>query len=376
MIKSKDLITTIYSAEAPEVVVKSLPAQTLYYCIKDQGLESSVELIMLATLEQTRTFLDLDLWNKDKVSEENFFSWLLLDDDEGGLSILQKILKVIDLKVLSLILSAYVTVETNEEPTDAPPAPGFYTPDQGHTWILISHEDPDKFFALGRILALLFETSPEVFYQVLSIPTVSTPSALEEDSYQDKLKRLAAEGIPDLEFASEVISPKKIDKFKEPKSELKASAGLLVNFKDDDREELALILNALVVHFNLPFYEIEQIKIGEEFIVGCINIALEKASSSNSIRELFQEGLYYVLELRRKALKLKDPDDSIMIAILDELRKLPPLMPCFIRKDGTIIKEGENLVTGSKAIQHSSELVVLENFLGATSSTWGSGRKA
>lgn len=367
MIKSKDLITTIYSAEAPEVVVKSLPAQTLYYCIKDQGLESSVELIMLATLEQTRTFLDLDLWNKDKVSEENFFSWLLLDDDEGGLSILQKILKVIDLKVLALILSSYVTVESNEEPTDAPPAPSFYTPDKGYTWILISHEDPDKFFALGRILALLFETSPEAFYQILSIPTVSTPSSLEEESYQDKIKRLAAEGIPDLEFASEIISPKKIEKFKEAKSEIETSSGLLVSFKDDDREELSLILNALIVHFNLPFYEIEQVKHGEEFVIGCINLALEKGSATNSIRELFQQGLFYVLELRRKALKLKDPDDSIMIAILDELRKLPPLMPSFIRRDGTIIKEGEHLITGSKAIQHTSELVVLENFLSATS---------
>lgn len=363
MIKSKELITTIYSAESPEVVVKSLPAQTLYYCIKEQGIESSVELLMLATLEQTQIFLDLDLWNKDKINEDNLFSWLLLDDDEGGLSILQKILKVADLKVIALILSQYVTVVTHEEPTDAPPSPGFYTPDKGYTWIMISHDDPDRYFALGRILALLFETSAEAFYQVLSVPTVSTPTLLEEDSYQDKTKRLASEGIPEPEFAAEIITPRQISKFKESDSQLSLNHGLMVKFKDDDREELALILNALVVHYNLPFYEIDRVKECEEFIIGCINLALEKGSASESIRSLFQEGLQLVLTLRNRALKLKDPEDSISIAILDELRKLPPMIPEFIGTDGRLVEEGGNLVTGVKAIKHSIELSVLEDFL-------------
>lgn len=367
MIKSKELISTIYSAEAPEVVVKSLPAYTLYYCIKDQGLESSVDLIMLATLEQTRIFLDLDLWDRDKINEDNFFSWLLLDDDEGGLSIIQKILKVVDLKILALIFSNYLTVKTFEEPTDAPPASGFYTPDKGYTWILISQKDPDRYFALGRILALLFETSPEAFYQVLSVPTVSTPSILEEDSYQDKLKRLASEGIPDPEFSAEIVTPKKIESFKESSSELNTASKLLINFNDNDREELTLILNSIIVHYNLPFYEIDRVKEGEEFVIGCINIAIEKRSASTSIRKLFQEGLYYVLDLRKKALKLKDPNDAIMITILDELRKLPPMMPAFVGRDGTLKKEGEHLITGSKAIHHSSELIVLDNFLNLSS---------
>ena len=203
----RDLYKSIFDADAPEQIVRQLPEQSLYMVVKSTGLQSSSDIIMMASMEQCRLLTDFDLWIGDTLNEDALWEWLALTDEIESLELLQKFIKIADLKLIAILIERHVEVKIFEEPTEQPPAEGFHTPDKGFTWIGIKTEDATKHFLLARLLALIFESSAELFYQLISIMTVATTSILEEESYQERQKRLAAEGIPEPEVAAAVHAP-------------------------------------------------------------------------------------------------------------------------------------------------------------------------
>lgn len=392
----RSLVQAIFDSEDPELLAKSLPAQTLYSCIRAQGFESSAELIALASTEQMRTFLDFDLWQGDTFLEDNLIEWLSLDDDEGGLVLLQKVLKSLDLKLLAILICRWVTVTTFDQPNETPPGPGYYTPDLGYTWISIDQSDEKRHFVLARFLALLFETSAETFYQVLSIPTVSTPTLLEEDSFNEKTSRLSGEGVPDKTWSVELIRGSSIDKLlthknfpttfdiqgntgliSETRRGLQPLASLWENAKSIENldSEMTLLLNAAIVRFNIPFFEIEQVKNIGSIVAGCINIGLELSLESKKLEPsqayealrltgLFQAGMFEIVEVSKLCKKMEyEPTDSIEQTIIDALLMNPPVMPVFFSPDGSFVEEYGHLPSGTKAIEHLKEVEALKKWI-------------
>ena len=203
----RDLHKAIFDSEAPEQVIRQLPAQALFMVVRHLGLSGAADIIALASIEQVRLLSDFDLWNRDTINEDHVWEWLALTDETESLDLLQKVVKCVDLKVLSVMLSRYTDVQIFSEPTDLPPGPGFHTPDKGFTWVGITVQDADQHFLLARLLALIFETSAELYYQLLSIPSVATVSMLEEESFVERSKRLAAEGIPEPELSAKRSCP-------------------------------------------------------------------------------------------------------------------------------------------------------------------------
>src|SRR5690349_4650161 len=57
-------------------LVPRLPVQELYYAIKEVGLADAQELVALASPEQVRGFLDLDVWQRDQLDVERMNEWL------------------------------------------------------------------------------------------------------------------------------------------------------------------------------------------------------------------------------------------------------------------------------------------------------------
>src|SRR5690606_22593195 len=99
---------------------------------------SSAEVIEMASREQVQTMLDLDLWTYDQFAEDQLWEWLELPDATDDLSILQKLLGGLDLKLVAHLIGSYVEVVVVEEPTELPPDPSFSTPDKGYTWIKVT----------------------------------------------------------------------------------------------------------------------------------------------------------------------------------------------------------------------------------------------
>jgi hypothetical protein len=404
-LSSRSLAKLIFSTESPEQFVRTLPAQSLYMAIKQGGMDSSADLIGISTVPQCRLLLDFDCWNKSEFQEDNFWEWLAVTDADHSLELLQKVLKCLDLKLVALLISRYVLVQANEEPSDAPPDAGYYTPDKGNTWLKVETNSSDRDFLLARLLAMIFETNADLFYQLLAIPGVTTPTMLEEESYQDKRKRLTAEGIPDDAYAYELNSPlEACALIKELKTQnrrpditsisaiepliydsamIQPLGGLLqaLPARENFETELTLIMNAAIVHWNVEMYEYEHVFKLTEKVKGAINIGLEsvlRLSQYSSLeiyeflglQKLYAHGLSQILPLRKQALKISDEKlvslgaDNAACAIVAGLREPFPEMPIFFAPDGTLRATADGaLEKGFKALESLQEVASLKKVL-------------
>lgn len=386
----RDLYKAIFDADAPEQVVRQLPAQSLYMVVKSTGLQSSSDIILMASFEQCRLLTDFDLWIGDTVNEEALWEWLALTDETESLELLQKFVKVVDLKLLAILIERYVEVKVFEEPTEQPPAKGFHTPDKGYTWLGIKTEDADKHFLLARLLALIFESSAELFYQLISIMSVATNSMLEEESFLERQKRLAAEGVPEPEIAASLHVPYSVAEAKadiQGKRErghiddirsiepliyearvTKLFAELVREVQDRDALEMEFtyLMNAAVVRWGIDFSNQESVLDLAERMKGAVNLALEKLTAGTGftlkeiyaalgLGKLYRLGLTSLMALRTKARKiplegvgtLKDSQPALFGALAGA-REAFPVMPMYLNDDGSLEQEHGVLPAGHR----------------------------
>ena len=401
----RDLYKAIFDADAPEQVVRQLPPQSLYMVIKSTGLQSSSDIIMMASMEQCRLLTDFDLWAGDALNEEALWEWLALTDETESLELLQKFIKIVDLKLLAILIEKYVEVKVFEEPTDQPPGPGFHTPDKGHTWIGIKSEDADKHFLLARLLALIFESSAELFYQLISIMSVATNSMLEEESFQERQKRLAAEGVPEPEVAAAVHAPYSVA---EAKAEVEAKrdrahvddirsiepliyeARVTKLFAElvreaSDRDELEMeftyLMNAAVVRWGVDFSNQESVLDIAERMKGAINIALERMTIGTGyslkvvyealgLGKLYRLGLTELMAIRTKARKLplegigtlKD-SEPVLFGVVACAREAFPVMPLYLNDDGSVESEHGTLAAGHRSLTTVKSVATINELL-------------
>ncbi|RMG42546.1 MAG: hypothetical protein D6719_06200 [Candidatus Dadabacteria bacterium] len=401
---STTLLKQILADSNPEKLVRSLPAQTLHLIIQDVGMEDALEIIESATIQQRQLVLDFELWKKDRLYEEQIWKWLQLTGGKEDLALLQQLLKSIDLKIVAFLIAKYVNIIVCEEPTETPPQKGYYTPDKGSTWISINISDADKHFALARLMALIFETDAELFYQLLAIPGVATPSQLEEESYQERIKRLSAEGIPDQDLAAEINSPLSPDQaIKSSNSEVNEAEALLPrsiaplifersnypflnelskesSIRDDLESELTLILNAALIHWSVSFADRTQVALLLSKVRGAINLGLDilsvtygilplDAYQSLKLQGIYRCGLSEIIYLRKCALGVSQQSietheqQQAVKELLDALLEQFPCIPAFFNSDGSFIEDNGKLLTGRKAITSYSELKSLKHIL-------------
>ena len=401
----RDLYQAIFDADAPEQMVRQLPAQSLFMVVKERGLESSSDLLGMASLEQCRLLSDFDLWHGDSLSEENLWNWLALTDETDSLELLQKLVKFIDLKLIAILIGRYVDVKVFDEPTEQAPGPGYHTPDKGSTWIGIQTENPDHHFLLARLLALIFESSAEVFYQLLATSSVATVSMLEEEAYIERTKRVAAEGIPEPEVAASVHAPYSLieaqrdlhDKtpcvtiedirgieplvYEARSTRLFGELFRVVPDHEALEMEFTYIMNAAVVRWGVDFSEQSKVLDLAEQVKGAINLALEKLTKDGSstvseaykglgLGKLFRLGLTELMALRSKARKVsletaerfKDAD-PVLFSALACAREAMPLMPLFLNEDGSVADDEGSLPAGTKPITTLKALATVSSLL-------------
>jgi len=369
---SSQLAKQIFAADLPEQFIRTIPTQSLYCIIQNLGLESSGDLIEITTTEQLRLILDFDLWEADNIDEGKFWSWLALTDSVADLKILQKIFQSVDLKIIAFFISKYITSVVFEDPTDAPPDINYFTPDKGSTWIKVDTGDEENNFLLNRLIALIFETSADLFYQLLAIPMVSTQSQLEEESYNDREKRLTTEGIPDKELAAEVHAPFYLKNAQEKLAKLgdREQRGrdilpitpliynsdmasplkrLFLSIKnlEECESELTFILNAAIVRWNIDFHDSDSMNFLLEQVKGSIAVGIELMEGSNNsdlaeiyevlgLQSLYRLGFTRLMQLHKEALQFSkdhlrviydtNKDDFTLIAHIQEPF---PSLPCY-----------------------------------------------
>lgn len=400
----RELYKSIFESDAPEQVVRQLPAQSLFMVMKQMGTTSCTDLLVMASLEQCRLISDFDLWEGDKLNEEALWEWLSLTDEADSLEILQKVVKCIDLKLLAILIGRYVETKVFDEPTEQPPGPGFHTPDKGYTWVGIHTENSDHHFLLARLLALIFESSTELFYQLMATPSVATLSMLEEESYGERMKRLAAEGVPEPDVAAHIHSPfsrqealaivqqptkatlvediRSIEPLVYEGRATRCFAELLRKVVDRDAVEMEFtyLMNAAVVRFGVDFSEQDRVLALAEQVKGAINIALERLISEAPIKDiheklglgkLYRLGLTELLALRRRSHKISaetieklSHENKALFALVACVRESFPSMPICLNDDGSVVDEAGSLPAGARAVETVVAVETVSRLLG------------
>ena len=396
------LIKTIFSSDNPERIVKTLAPQTLFALIHHAGIESSTDLIELLSKEQYELVLDLELWTKDIFNEFAFWRWLSCVNEPHSLAPFEKFLGAIDTRLIGLLVLRYVEVEFFEETSEQPFSDGFYTPDNGYTWIKITCSDLDHYNLFARFLAYIFETDPDLFYRLLGTDRVATQSILEEDCYNDKTKELEAQGIPDCETSWKVhcgldasrflrstnetievdtapsvtaISPIVHDGYiPHPLCDLITE---LLSLQDkieqnEFEQSVTWLINTGVVRFGLTISDWQEVILLIKKIRGAINIGLElcneiaslssySAYSKYGAKKLYQFGLQKILITKVRAVTLEklgtlDNVSQDISLLLEMAKKDFPECPEFLKTYAELGFSQNNLATNACAFEHIHEL--------------------
>lgn len=400
-----NLAQMLFKGDASPDYIRSLPAQSLYLAVKHLGIASAADILETASIEQCRLLFDFDCWSKDQFDEEAFWEWLAIADDEHGLRLLQKFVKFVDLKLVALMIARHVEVKVLEEKTDNPPAPGFFTPDQGFTWVHVTVPEGTRNFLLSRLLALIFETSTEVFYQILSVPGVATQSELEEESYQERSKRLQSEGLPSDEYSFEINTPLSesqvfgaSDRRVGTESRIKDMpvveplvydgilvrpfADLLPNLteREEFEGELTLITNAAFLRWSIDISDEQQVRHWIAKVRGAVNIGLEIACARTGespwhvyqrlgLKSLYRLGLGTLFSLQKQAARI--PEDALrdlsseseIFSLLAGAREKFPEAPLFLDAQGNLLNQSGVLQPGFRSFDHLREIDAVREIL-------------
>src|SRR5437660_186792 len=76
--RGRKKLDIILDAPDPKAFVRQLPAEDLYFAIREIGQEDSAEIIALASAGQFRSFVDLDVWREGLPDSQRILGWLEL----------------------------------------------------------------------------------------------------------------------------------------------------------------------------------------------------------------------------------------------------------------------------------------------------------
>jgi hypothetical protein len=324
----------IVGARDPLAVVRALPADELWFTIRDVGLADAAELVRLASPEQFRTFLDLELWRGDAAEPRRVLPWLragragALGDD-----LLQDAwrakLRALDMEVLELVLLDVIRLHDLEVDPD-PQIEGEHhmrTPD--HRYAIEFTVEGTDYVAARGLVDDLYAEDPYLATRLLSAVRSELPSELAETALRWRSGRLQDLGYPPLEealswFARPAAAAARPGLPARPPGFLLATVGkgsaldrAAAALPEDARERLQLELvaaaNAVIVADGVDVQDLEAVRAGMAAARALVELGLEEraaggdaaaALAATPVKTLFQAGFGRVLALRWRAERL------------------------------------------------------------------------
>jgi hypothetical protein len=171
-------------------LVPRLPVQELFYAIKEVGLADARELVALASPEQIRGFLDLDVWHKDHLDEATMTAWLDAVVDAGPEK-LASVLEALDAEAIALYMQRQATVYDLQ--LDQPPEQpeGHYYPTHDRFFLLDILVEGERGKALERLIDWLYRADLSLARRVMMSAKWELASDLEEWCYRWRSGRMA-----------------------------------------------------------------------------------------------------------------------------------------------------------------------------------------
>lgn len=219
IITSLDPVTAydlIFEHPDPPAVAKAIPFEDAYLLVKGVGETDALDFLEMLDVEKIQGFLDLDCWDKDRLSASKAHEWLtiLMEFSDGRFL---KQMKEMDNYLKVAIFKPFAETIKIEEPDENPfyeVEDIFVTPDNRYA-IRFSGTEDQKKLAYEAIIRI-YRLDLKHFYWLLEGIYWETFIELEEYAYQDKTARLSARGFPDYYSALEIFATVDPEKFSPP----------------------------------------------------------------------------------------------------------------------------------------------------------------
>ena len=192
----------------PAAAVAALTVPDFYFLVREVGLDESTDLMALATPEQVRGCLDLEIWDRDRLDATAMEPWLAALMQVGH----EKVTEVwagLDPEVRALFLARTEEIldhSLEEAPRDDDDRPMFTTPDSFFTIVLTSESDEERQLVY-LLLDNLYRSDMELAQHTIMAARSEMESQLEEMSYRWRSGRMADLGYVDFYEALEVFRP-------------------------------------------------------------------------------------------------------------------------------------------------------------------------
>jgi hypothetical protein len=202
---AKKRLDALIESRDARALVRSLPAEDLYFTIMEVGLADSTELVQLASPEQFVTFVDLGGWKKDAVDLHQVLTWLrAARGDEAG-DFLRKLRKV-DTEVFELMVREFTLIHDLEENPDVHVEGVTLETPEGRYLVEFKGIEGPELAAMRSILNDIIADNPFEAVRFLEATRWEVPGELEESAYRFRTGRLQDLGFPALEEAARLFS--------------------------------------------------------------------------------------------------------------------------------------------------------------------------
>jgi hypothetical protein len=375
-------------------LIPQIPVQDLYYAIKEVGLADAYEVLALATPEQVRGFLDLDIWERDHLDETRMNEWLeaLV---EAGFEKLGATIEGLDPEVIALWLQrqAWVYDLTIDEIPEDPQGHYYPTPDRFFLVDVLPEGEAGK--AFERVIEDLYRADLSLARRIMMGARWEMASDLEEHSYRWRTGRMADMGYAEyydalsvyqfLDPASVQIDentqqppleqpvelPVQLAAALDEKSFFARALSTLTEKADIDRLQghLMVLLNRVMAADRVPPSDVEGARLSLERSVGYLAVSLEflakgdparggRALLTIALERVFRVGVSLTLQLQRLAeavwknlgLLLDPPFDATVAA----LRQRRPQLA-----DGKFFREVGQIRQAASALEEAAEAAAL-----------------
>jgi hypothetical protein len=354
-------------------LVPQVPVQDLYYAIQEVGLADAHELVALATPEQVRGLVDLDVWERDQLDEHRLDAWLEALVDAGPEK-LGAAIEALDGEVVALWLQRHARVYdlTLDEIPEEPEGHFYPTPDRFFLLDVLGEGEVVK--ALQRVIDWIYRADLELARRVMMSARWELTADLEEHSYRWRTGRMADLGYAEYydaltvyrflhpksvkldentqqpPVAEPVTLPVQLASVLDDRSLYTRALGTFTDEKSlsEQQGHLMVLLNRVLAADRVPLSDVEAARKALARSLGYLDLGLEFLSRGDpqlaaralvtvALERIFRVGFSLTLGLSRMARMMWDngrlraphllvdpPEHSLMLALLEPRPRYAP----------------------------------------------------
>jgi hypothetical protein len=347
--RGRKRLDVILDARDPQALVRALPADELYFTIREIGLGDAAAIVQLASAEQFKTFLDLDAWSRGAFDPRKALPWLRAARAGSQLepkaaARWERKLAALDREVLHLVLRTTLRLHDLEEDPDPELTSDHFMRTPEGKYVVEFLADGVEYTAVRGLLDDLFAEDPFGATRLLASIRWDAPSELEETALRWRTSRLADLGYPALDealswFARPPRTPAAAPGLaaRPPGFFLatlaaaslldRAFAALSPGGRDAVERQIISAANAVLVADAVDPGDLEAVRAAFQAARAYLVLGLEKLAGADAdraaevlaetpVKRIFQEGFGRVLELRWRAERFRAPLGEMLAALV------------------------------------------------------------